>query len=628
MKTLKQFRSFDLAQREDGESLELERTDRRVVCLTFDTRRLCFAELCALLGEDGLDDEGVRVFTERAHIAASIVHPRWAELFDSGIDDGVFFYAREFVDGERLGDYVNRLGTVSNRLALDIILQLGEAIDGLSAYPELIGNVDLNDARIFCNRNGGLNLKMAGFPLEPLPLGRVVLGDSAVVRLRRMFERLKSPAMPTLAREMEGPDELDEFLRRVKGIRARYPETLLEGKEQPERVIEKEIFGRWRPREFLSKEFSVIADSENPHSPYTEAVEGPNGRKLRLHVLPPVRMLRDDFLTFYKSGIHPAAIAVHAEWKNEDFRLIAEEMLAGASLAKILRKDEVLNPAEMHLLVSRMDEVINELEESGIIVQDFQPENVFLCLDKESGETIEEVMLRRPLTDWPDFKVRIRTHLTMTGIVFPPDAELSKRSGNAVFTYLALRSQGLREKVRQLVAEVAEDAENFMPEEEYEILKPSAQVVADEPIEEAWESDYIVPELDEVIDDNEEEDDDDHEEEDHDDEPEEEWDEVAAAEGFNAWVDWDEMAADGSLDDVEDIEDELAQPVLSPVAAAMGVDDDEAFHYDFGAVGAVEYPAMQWRTRGLGSFFWMLVLLALTLGAMAYLHFTGKALTF
>jgi hypothetical protein len=619
LNTLKQFRSFDLAQREDGESLELERTDRRVVCLTFDTRRLCFAELCALLGEDELDEEGVRVFTERAHIAASIVHPRWAQLFDSGIDDGVFFYAREFVDGERLGDYVHRLGSVSNRLALDIILQLGEAIEGVKAYPELIGDVDLNDARIYCNRNGGLNLKMAGFPLESLPLDGALLGDSPIVRLKRMFERLQSPAMSTLLREMEGPDDLGDFLRRVKGIRARYPETFLEGKERPERVIEKEIFGRWRPREFLSKEFSLIADSENPHSPYTEAVEGPNGRRLRLHVLPPVRMLRDDFLTFYKSGIHPAAIAVHAEWKNEDFRLIAEEMLAGASLAKILKKDEVLNPAETHLLVSRMDEVINDLEDSGIIVQDFQPENVFLCLDKESGETIEEVMLRRPLTDWPEFKVRIRTHLTMTGIVFPPDAELSKLSGNGVFTYLALRSQGLREKVRQLVAEVAEDAENFMPEveieqeEEYEVFRTPLRVAADEPIEEEWAADFIESDQDEIIDD---------------DEPEEEWEEVAAAQGFNAWVDWDEMAADGSLDDVEDFEDELAQPVLSPVAAAMGVDDDEAFHYDFGDVGAVEYPVMQWRSRGFGSFFWMLVLLALTLGAMAYLHFTGRALAF
>ena len=70
LKTLSQFRSFDLAQGEDGSSLEFHRDDRHVVFLVFDTRRLCFAELCVLIDEgEGFDERTTRIFTERARVA-------------------------------------------------------------------------------------------------------------------------------------------------------------------------------------------------------------------------------------------------------------------------------------------------------------------------------------------------------------------------------------------------------------------------------------------------------------------------------------------------------------------------------------------------------------------------------
>ncbi len=659
LKTLSQFRSFDLAQGEDGNSLEFQRDDRRVVFLVFDTRRLCYAELCVLIDNgNGMDEATTRIFTERARVAASMAHPAWAALFESGVDDGVFYYAREFIDGERLGDYVERVGPLPDRMALEIVIQLGEALLALEDHPAVVAEVDLYDARLFCDSEGFIALKMPGFPLEPVlrrPRGSVAAVSS---RLTEVFRRLGQRGGVLLQSELDPGDgeafPLATLLRRMREICERSPQRELSSDLWPRGMLAEQIYRRRKPKEFLSHDFSSVPNAEDPWNAYSQTLVGPKGKVLRLQVLPPPRLLRDDFLSFLKAGAQAAAIAVHAQWKNDDFRLLAEETAPGRSLANLLRKGEKLSLGEENLLLERISAAVVSLEAGGVTIPDFRPENVFVCFEDPANVDLEALADQRPLTVWPDFHIRLRTHLTMSGLTHPPDVWGASTSSNAVFEYLSLRGQGLREKAAQLVVEVAqssaralaggEDLESGEKPEGVrpEFVEPGAgevffsgselpglSVAAQEdvlplPQDEdpgAWdESASARSRSPEGADDTES--DDDYWEDDPE-APAAIWGEMGLVpvEDEGEYEDDEEVAmAEGEMDWDPDEEAEAAYsgPVLSPIAAAM-VGDDRLVED-----GAELVPEWEPGRRGTGWLWILLFLVGAGLCGIAIAHYTGQ----
>ena len=128
MPELNHFRTFEISQDGGGSAFELFRSEERVVCLAFDARFGCFCEIAALTHEAGEGSTSMEEFLEQAGAVAGLHHRGLASLLDYGDDQGVRFYAVEFVDGETLSEYAQRVNGLPPALAFGLCADLAEAM--------------------------------------------------------------------------------------------------------------------------------------------------------------------------------------------------------------------------------------------------------------------------------------------------------------------------------------------------------------------------------------------------------------------------------------------------------------------------------------------------------------------
>ena len=90
------------------------------------------AALKVLLPEHA--DERLRDrFVRESRLAASLDHPNIVSIYDAGDADGVLYIAMRFVEGSDLGGLIRSEGALDPRRAIDIIGQVGEALDAAHA---------------------------------------------------------------------------------------------------------------------------------------------------------------------------------------------------------------------------------------------------------------------------------------------------------------------------------------------------------------------------------------------------------------------------------------------------------------------------------------------------------------
>jgi serine/threonine protein kinase/DNA-binding NarL/FixJ family response regulator len=81
-----------------------------------------------------LDDERLRDrFVRESRLAASLDHPNIVSIYDAGDTDGVLYIAMRFVEGGDLGGLIRSEGALDPQRALDIIGQVGAALDAAHA---------------------------------------------------------------------------------------------------------------------------------------------------------------------------------------------------------------------------------------------------------------------------------------------------------------------------------------------------------------------------------------------------------------------------------------------------------------------------------------------------------------
>src|SRR5262249_44197538 len=87
-----------------------------------------------VISEKYLGDASARMrFLREARAAASVRHPNVASVFQLGRAGENYFYAMEFVEGERLDHLIKRSGRLEIKLALEIATQVAA---GLAAVHE------------------------------------------------------------------------------------------------------------------------------------------------------------------------------------------------------------------------------------------------------------------------------------------------------------------------------------------------------------------------------------------------------------------------------------------------------------------------------------------------------------
>src|SRR3954465_2336344 len=76
----------------------------------------------------GSDDEYVERFRHEARSVAQLSHPNIVTVIDRGQDDGQQYIVFEYVDGESLKQLVDRTGPLPARRAIELVLQVAEAL--------------------------------------------------------------------------------------------------------------------------------------------------------------------------------------------------------------------------------------------------------------------------------------------------------------------------------------------------------------------------------------------------------------------------------------------------------------------------------------------------------------------
>lgn len=111
-------------------------------------------------------------FAREREVLARLEHPAIARIVDGGEDQGVPWYAMEFVDGETLLNYVDN-ARMDLRGRLQIFLQLADAVQ--FAHQNFIVHRDLKPTNVLVNHQG--DLKLLDFGIAKLLDGSVHLTE-------------------------------------------------------------------------------------------------------------------------------------------------------------------------------------------------------------------------------------------------------------------------------------------------------------------------------------------------------------------------------------------------------------------------------------------------------------------
>ena len=105
-----------------------------------------------LRGDLAGDEKFVRRFQREALSASSLSHPNIVEIYDVGEDEGNFYIVMEYIDGKTLKQLIKKRGVLSLPEAMDIMLQLLDAL--ATAHDSYIIHRDIKPQNIMIKESG------------------------------------------------------------------------------------------------------------------------------------------------------------------------------------------------------------------------------------------------------------------------------------------------------------------------------------------------------------------------------------------------------------------------------------------------------------------------------------------
>ena len=110
-----------------------------------------------ILKEDYKDDkEFVRRFNTEAQAAASLSNPHIVSIYDVGCEDGMYYIVMEYIEGETLKSYIDRVGVIQWRKAAEFSLQICEGIE--EAHNNSVIHRDIKPQNIIMTPDGVLKI--------------------------------------------------------------------------------------------------------------------------------------------------------------------------------------------------------------------------------------------------------------------------------------------------------------------------------------------------------------------------------------------------------------------------------------------------------------------------------------
>jgi len=159
------FAHFRILKRPDGSLFKLGKGGMGVTYKAIDSNLNRTVALKVVSAELLRSTQARQRFLREAQAAANIRHPHVATIYHFGEEEGTYFYAMEFIEGEDLERYIIRQGPLSPAMALRVGLQVAQALEAAQARKLIHRDIKPSNIMAEINRFGSLDVKLIDFGL-------------------------------------------------------------------------------------------------------------------------------------------------------------------------------------------------------------------------------------------------------------------------------------------------------------------------------------------------------------------------------------------------------------------------------------------------------------------------------
>lgn len=123
------------------------------------------------------DPEFIAKFKQESLSAASLTHPNIVNIYDTGIEDDIYYIVMEYVKGETLKKYINKKGRLNEQEAIKISIQVAEGLK--HAHTNNIVHRDIKPHNILITEEG--NAKVTDFGIARAATSSTINNTSNVI---------------------------------------------------------------------------------------------------------------------------------------------------------------------------------------------------------------------------------------------------------------------------------------------------------------------------------------------------------------------------------------------------------------------------------------------------------------
>lgn len=124
----------------------------------FEAEHLLLKRNCAIKliqPDKNSDDRALRRFEREVRATAKLSHPHTVEVYDYGqTNEGIFFFAMEFLPGMNLGELIKRSGPLPPSRAVHFLIEVSDALR--EAHDAGLIHRDIKPGNIFISERGGI----------------------------------------------------------------------------------------------------------------------------------------------------------------------------------------------------------------------------------------------------------------------------------------------------------------------------------------------------------------------------------------------------------------------------------------------------------------------------------------
>ena len=450
------FRHYTICQDTQGATVEVWRGTDEVACLAFDNHQRCFVELHVAIGPAERSRDSAS-FQKLVELAATIRHRHLLGVVEGGEDEGSNYYITSFLDGERLDTWLARNHPLPPWLALIVVSQLVEGLVSLAGHPGLLAGVEVFHAGLTLTgpHPDELSVKICDLGLssarpasiEPQLVEARAIHETGRLLLYMLTGSLTGePVTPQAPAGPSIPPELTFLLGTIfQPSQEHHPRTLEQLRTLTERCLHElspELTARpdilpvqYRPRlpltahlpdgpataGVLSNDFTLDTRVPDAADPYRYRGTGRATRRaVNVQVLPPANLLPTDHLlpalqkawSSLSDRRDPHLLTPLAYHPEAPAPFLVEELPGKYTLDSLRRLRAPLDPPEVHLLLTKIDEAATAAAARHLPVHWRCPRLVPIQFTGPGGDESlppPAQLARRSLTDWPAFTIKLRT---------------------------------------------------------------------------------------------------------------------------------------------------------------------------------------------------------------------------